>query len=140
MRDRYFRMIESGQIEAARKEYNRLKGLKNWKYLPTVEAYAIQKGIPLPKPKAKEAPPQPKPKKVTVSPAPTVEPKQKITTKPKGWKIPSSRTVVGSQTSEGYQRIPMDEPEKKSKTGLYIGLGVAGLLVVGLIIFLIARK
>ena len=136
MRDRYFRMIESGQIEAARKEYNRLKPLKNWEYLPTVEAYAIQKGIPLPKPKAKEAPPQPKPKKVTVSPAPTVEPKQIIASKP--LTTTKKGTVVGSQTSEGYQRIPI--PEKKSKTGLYIGLGVAGLLVVGLITFLIARK
>lgn len=47
MRDNYFSLIRTGQIDKARAEYKRLLPLKKWKYLPTVETYARSKGINL---------------------------------------------------------------------------------------------
>lgn len=49
---------------------------------------------------------------------------------------------VGSALSKGRedQGAPAPEAPKPNKTGLYIGLGVGGLVIVGLILFMVFKK
>ncbi|MEQ8628105.1 hypothetical protein [Ekhidna sp.] len=118
MRENYFRMIEAGNIEEARREYNRIKPLKNWKYLPTVEQYAAKKGLTNLLNQAFS----PQPQKVGGD----------------YYTNPTPYTRPDPQTGQDIYE-PKPEEEKTDKVLLYGGIGLGVLLVIGILIAVLKR-